>query len=88
MKEIARRLWEICFSAFVVLIVGSTAPLYYLNGKWYQYLVSFFLVFLALVCLVISIVAFRYDFKHTWGKEHPDLGIGFSGESDKNNNTR
>jgi len=84
MKEISRRLWEICFSAFVVLIVGSSAPLYYLKGESYQYLVSLVLLFLALICLVIAIVAFIYDFRHTWAKEHPHYGVGFSNGKDEN----
>jgi hypothetical protein len=71
MKESARIIWTICLPAFVALIIGSTVPLYTLEGKPYQYLVSILLCFLSIIFLIIAIIAFMYYFKCTWQKEHP-----------------
>ncbi len=68
-KEIARTIWTVCFSTFAVLTVGGCAPLYYLNGKSYQFLLSIIIWILALICLVIAVIAFIYDFKTTWQKD-------------------
>jgi membrane protein YdbS with pleckstrin-like domain len=65
MLELARRLWSICIPAFAVLAVGGCAPLYYLDGKWYQLLVSILLWFLALMCLILAVITLTYDFKIT-----------------------
>jgi uncharacterized membrane protein len=82
MLEFARRLWSICIPAFAVLAVGGCAPLYYLDGKWYQYLVSIILWFLALTCLIIVIITLTYDLRVTWRKYYkekhrPPPGIDF-----------
>jgi membrane protein YdbS with pleckstrin-like domain len=72
MLEFARRLWSICIPAFAVLVVGGCAPLYYLDGKWYQLLVSIIVWFLALICLIIAIITLNYDFRITWQKYYKE----------------
>jgi hypothetical protein len=66
MFELARRFWSIYIPAFAVFAVGGCAPLYYLDGKWYQVLISITLWTLALFCLIISIITLNYDFRVTW----------------------
>ena len=79
--ELARRLWQIFVPAFAILAVGGCAPLYYLDGKWYQLLVSITLWFLALICLIIAVIALTYDIKDTRRKDyeekHREVNIHF-----------
>lgn len=70
MVELARRIWSILIPAFVGLIGISLYTIYWLDGKWYQALVSISLAILALICLVIGVIMLIYDFKTTWRKEH------------------
>jgi len=88
MKEISRKIWEIGFPAFVVLLVGSTQPLYFMQSNKFQLLVSIILFILALICLIVAILAFRYDFTHTWKREHPDVGFGFSNGKNNDNQSK
>jgi uncharacterized membrane protein len=71
MKEIARIVWSVGFPVFAVFAVGATTPYCFLQGEWYEYLISGLLALMAIICLIISIYAFIYDYRQTWLKEHP-----------------
>jgi hypothetical protein len=71
MIEISRRIWSICFPAFAVLAVGGCTPLY-VSGFEYQLQVAIPLWVLSFICLVVAIIAFRYDFKITYRKHYRD----------------
>ncbi len=80
MLEFARRIWSILIPAFVGLIGISLYTVYWLNGEWYQGIVSISLAILALISLVTGIWALVYDFKKTWRGSHPHYGISFTGK--------
>jgi|WetSurMetagenome_2_1015567.scaffolds.fasta_scaffold121874_3 hypothetical protein len=69
MLELVRRIWITFLSVFAVLAVGGCAPLYYLDGKKYQLLLSIVLWSLALICLVVAIIALTNDIKDTRKKD-------------------
>ncbi len=70
MKEIARTVWTVCIPAFVALILGIIPILVYFEGKSYLNLLLILLGMFAIAFLTIAIIAFLYDFKHTWKKAH------------------
>jgi hypothetical protein len=63
MLEFSKRCWQVFFPLFAAFLLGSLQSLIWLNGKWYQNLISISLAFLALVALVIAIIAFVYDIR-------------------------
>jgi len=68
MNQYARRLWTICFSAFVLLIGFTIQALISLDGKPYQKLVLILLAILAFVCLIIALYTLSYDTITTFRK--------------------
>ncbi len=68
MKQYARRYCSICFSAFILLIVGMIPVLIALDGKWYQGLALIILATIALICLVVTIITFTFDTITTFRK--------------------
>jgi hypothetical protein len=69
--EIARRLWQIFFSAFIALVVGIVPLLIFVKGIALKITLIVMSV-LALICLAIAVITFICDFKNTWEKEHPE----------------
>jgi len=68
MNQYSRRLWSICLPAFVGIIGISLYTVSWLDGKYYQELVSISLAILALICFIITIYALSYDTKTTFHK--------------------
>ena len=68
MLELSRQLWQIFAPSFAVLAVGGCAPLYYLDGKSYQLLISIILWSLSFVFLIVAAIALAYDIKDTLKK--------------------
>ena len=68
MNQYARRIWSICFPAFVLLIGFTIQALIFLDGKAYQNLVLISLAILALICLIIALYTFSCDTITTFRK--------------------
>jgi hypothetical protein len=69
MVDLARRLWSIFIPGFIACVLGIVQSLIWLDGKWYQNLVSISLGFLALICLILGGITLFYDVRDTLRKE-------------------